>query len=358
MSIFKKYPSIGKFQDVMCYVKKRNKRTFSHLNIDDNGNKYPVFNDTVLPILKFEGTVKLHGTNACVVVNSDETIDAQSRSRILTLISDNHGFCMWLSKTKNIFLNEYKKYINDMNIKSLHIYGEWCGSNIQSNVALTGIEKTFVIFSILQTNSDDSETWLSHDELNYLCNIKNNIRNIYEFKTYNVEIDMNNPFSGFEKIDQFKDEIDKICPVAKSLNSTAECTNGEGNVWHCITKNYEHLYFKHKGESHQRSGKKPKLQKIQEKLTAQQQECFDNFITTAVTVDRLAQGIEYLVEQNLEINQKNTGCYLKWFMSDVQKECETEFTLLSEQNISWSQIQKPITNMAREFLFSEINCLH
>jgi len=355
MTNFIKYPSIGKFNDVLKTVKKNNKRTFSHLEIAEDGTKTPIFNEATLPVLKFQGTVKLHGTNAAVCISSDFTVDAQSRTRTLSLISDNQGFCSWLVGKSEVFLEAYKECIESLDVFSLHIFGEWCGGNIQSNVGLTGVDKTFVIFGILQTNTDNTEQWLTPSEISYLSDAENNIRNIFEFPTYDIEVDMNNPAEGLAQADKLRDEIDLVCPVAKALGSEAECTHGEGNVWRCITEGYTGLAFKHKGESHQRSGKAPKSQKIAEPLTDEQQLAFDDFLKEAVTVDRLAQGVEFLKENNLELHQKNTGVYLKWFSADVQKECKEELTTLVKTGVEWKQVVKPLSQMAREFLFSEID---
>jgi len=355
MTNFIKYPSIGKFTEVVKTVKKNNKRTFSHLEVAEDGTKTPIFNEATLPVLKFQGTVKLHGTNAAVCINSELTVDAQSRTRTLSLTSDNHGFCSWLVGKSEVFLGAYKERIESLDVFSLHIFGEWCGSNIQSNVGLTGVEKTFVIFGILQTNTDNNEQWLTPSDINYLSDAENNIRNIFEFPTYNIEIDMNNPSEGLAQADKLRDEIDLVCPVAKALGSEAECEHGEGNVWRCVTEGYTGLAFKHKGESHQRSGKAPKQQKMAEPLTEEQQLAFDDFLKEAVTVDRLAQGVEFLQEQNLELHQKHTSVYLKWFTADVQKECKGELETLLKSGVVWKQVVKPLSQMAREFLFSEID---
>ena len=355
MSEFKKYPSIEQFKGVVKSVKKGMKRTFSHLDIAEDGTKTPVFLGGDLPKLTFRGTVKLHGTNACVIINSDLSVDAQSRTRILSLQSDNHGFCNWLMSCSAIFTEAYKDRLDNLDIFSLHIYGEWCGSNIQSNVGLTGIEKTFVIFGILQTNVDGTELWLSPEDIEYLSDKDNNIRNIYEFPTYTVEIDMDNPVTGLEFVDKLRDEIDTECPVAKAMESTAEVIHGEGNVWRCVTEGYTHLAFKHKGESHSRSGKAPKKQKLDTPLTEAQKEAYELFLGQACTVDRLAQGVEFLKENNLEIARKNTGVYLKWFFGDVQKECKEDMVTLCKEGLEWKQLSKPISEMAREFLFNVID---
>jgi hypothetical protein len=353
MTNFIKYPSIGKFSDVLYDVNK-SKRTFSHLDISEDGTKTPVFKESDLPVLEFKGTVKLHGTNAAVVINSDFTVDAQSRTRTLSIENDNHGFCNWLVGKTDVFLDEYKSYMEQGDIYSVHIFGEWCGSNVQGNVALMGIEKSFVIFGILQTNLNGDTNWLSPDDIVYLSNKENNIHSIYDFETYSVVIDMNNPSKGLEKIDKLRDDIDDVCPVAKALGSDSETTNGEGNVWRCITEGYRGLSFKHKGESHSRRGNKPKCRNPKAPFTEDQNIAYKVFIEEVVTVDRLAQGVEFIKEQGLELTHKNTGNYLKWVSSDIQKECKLEIKKLAKLGVAWCQVRKTISQMSREFYFNEI----
>lgn len=54
--------------------------------------KIPRLNRTVIV------TEKLDGTNACVVVEDDGSVAAQSRSRIITPEQDNYGFARWVAE--------------------------------------------------------------------------------------------------------------------------------------------------------------------------------------------------------------------------------------------------------------------
>jgi len=351
---FVKYPSIGKFGDVIKYVKKHNKGAFSHVEVSDDGTKTPVFLGAELPVLEFTGTVKLHGTNGAVVIDKDLNVEAQSRTRTLSLESDNYGFCQWVIANRWLFLNKYSDYVTENELKTLHIFGEWCGSNIQANVGLTGIDKTFIIFNILQTSNDGQEKWLSTEELKHLTSSKDSIYSVFDFKHYNLSIDTKDPSQGLELADKIRDGIDELCPVAKALGSNADSMNGEGNVWRCTTEGYTHLAFKHKGISHERSGKAPKAQKVEESLTEVQQEAYNTLLKEACSVDRLAQGIEFLIENNLELVHKNINVYLKWFMGDVQKECKDPIETLIKSGVAWGKVSKPLNTMAREFLISEI----
>lgn len=61
---------------------------------------------------------KLDGTNASVWLNEDGTIGAGSRNRVLSIESDNAGFCAWATqdeKLKDLFAG----------FPELRLYGEW-----------------------------------------------------------------------------------------------------------------------------------------------------------------------------------------------------------------------------------------
>jgi hypothetical protein len=83
-------------------------------------------------------TEKIDGTNACVIIEEDGTIFAQSRKRIITPEDDNFGFAAWVhahADTLAILLGP-----------GYH-YGEWWGSGIQRGYGLTKGEKHFTVFN-------------------------------------------------------------------------------------------------------------------------------------------------------------------------------------------------------------------
>lgn len=82
-------------------------------------------------------TEKIDGTNAAVVISEDGgTIGAQSRSRIITVDQDNHGFARWVSENRAELLK----------LGPGHHFGEWWGSGIQRGYGLT--EKRFSLFNV------------------------------------------------------------------------------------------------------------------------------------------------------------------------------------------------------------------
>jgi RNA ligase len=66
-------------------------------------------------------TEKIDGTNACVVVDEDGAVSAQSRSRLITPTNDNYGFARWVADHSD-------------ELRTLgpgHHFGEWWGAGIQ-----------------------------------------------------------------------------------------------------------------------------------------------------------------------------------------------------------------------------------
>lgn len=81
-------------------------------------------------------TEKIDGTNACVVIDEDGNIGAQSRSKLITPESDNYGFARWVA-------------VNSDELVKLgpgHHFGEWWGNGIQRRYGMT--EKRFSLFNV------------------------------------------------------------------------------------------------------------------------------------------------------------------------------------------------------------------
>src|ERR1700744_3145841 len=76
------FPSIEQFRNVIRDVK-------------DRANYHGI----PLPELEFVGTVKLHGTNASVTIDTDTgELWAQSRSNVITPENDNAGFARFVQE--------------------------------------------------------------------------------------------------------------------------------------------------------------------------------------------------------------------------------------------------------------------
>src|SRR5690349_16795997 len=95
----KKFPSIEQFRNVVRQVRTHH----DYQGADAEGNA--IYNHTSpYPTITFEGTVKLHGTNAAIVKYKDRT-EYQSRERVLDLQHDNQGFMLNMSgkNTSSLF---------------------------------------------------------------------------------------------------------------------------------------------------------------------------------------------------------------------------------------------------------------
>lgn len=150
MQKFIKFPSIGQFRDAIKQVQSE-----------------CAYHNVALPTVEFRGTVKLHGTNAAVVIAKDGTWHCQSRERIITPESDNAGFAAWVYGCKAYWdqLAQSLSHAIDGEDETMQIYGEWCGGNIQKGVGLSHLPKMFVIFAVRFSEDAESTKWVIGDIL-------------------------------------------------------------------------------------------------------------------------------------------------------------------------------------------------
>lgn len=292
------------------------------------------------PKFELKGTVKVHGTNAGINITQDG-IYAQSRNRELTLESDNAGFCNFVEANKELLkpLQRTTGVIREC----ITVYGEWCGGNIQKGVGVTDMPKSFIVFGMKITNGDYEE-WIDHTVFKDL-----EIPNTYiieDFGVYEYILDFNSS-TFFEDLMNITLEVEKECPVAKQLNPEGNLV-GEGVVWTFNTDN-KFFKFKVKGDKHSR-GSGSKTVKPSKVYTEEALKDIQDFFSVALSVDRLEQGKEYLVEMGLDDSPKNTGEYLKWINKDIIKECNVEISdLYTKHEVEWKDIQKDVTKTARNY---------
>jgi len=96
MQRFIKYPSIEQFR----HITKQIQEGACYLGRDENDQ--PIFDYLKpKPILTFLATEKIHGTNAAICYSNSDGMWAQSRERILSIESDNMGFCFFAMQKNN-----------------------------------------------------------------------------------------------------------------------------------------------------------------------------------------------------------------------------------------------------------------
>ncbi len=317
-----KYPSIEQFRNVV-----KNARLMHDFKGKDEEGKAIYQHTDNYPTLKFIGTVKLHGTNTGIVKYKDK-IEFQSRERVLTTDEDNAGFMSYMLTQNLNFLFERFEFSD-----SLAVYGEWCGGNIQKGVAINGLEKMFVIFGIKV-----DENWVEIPKDLFKNDI--GIYNIFQFPTFEIDIDFNEPELSQNKIIEMTIAVEESCPVGKFFNKEGV---GEGIVFTCIAN--QNLVFKSKGEKHSASKVKI-LNAVDVELMAS----INEFVELAVSENRLQQGISYFNENNIEVDAKNIGQFLGWIVRDVLKE---ETDTLEQSGLDEKKVKNAIVNKARMWFLSQ-----
>jgi len=158
-----KYPSIGQFRNVIKEIKD------SSTYVGKDENNEPIFDKTLkLPTLTFTGTCKVHGTNFCCAFNFGGEYHFQSRSRIITPVSDNAGSVQFgyknikLLAKLNLFITQEFNITNS----SVYIFGEIAGKGIQKGVGISNIEKSFFIFGVKIIPDDTQDSyWINTTEI-------------------------------------------------------------------------------------------------------------------------------------------------------------------------------------------------
>lgn len=328
---FRKFSSIEQFRNVIKSVNDYSKRT-----------------ETPLPTLEFIGTVKLHGTNACVVFDmATQEFQYQSRERVLSLIQDNAGFMMWGSqdKIKHQFLRIVKHFSPK---ESIYIYGEWAGGNIQKKVGICNLPKSFYIFSVIV---DGIECLTEETPINTLLEQDREIYSIYEFDTFKIKIDFNKPEASQNTLVEWTMLVEEECPVTRKLlesNPDYKDMNkvGEGIVF---VNRATGLKFKCKGEKH--SVSKVKTLKEIALVDVEMMESLNAFIDKVVTENRMNQGLEKLTEMGLDSkDNKNIGAFIKWVVGDVMKE---EMDTIVANQFSTKMLGNRIANVARTYYMNQ-----
>lgn len=350
-----KFPSIDQFRSTVKRVRDRARWA----GRDDNGD--PIFDPTrPVPILKFDGTVKLHGTNASVVLDrSSEDFSYQSRERVLTLEQDNAGFMLHMKNHEESLDNIFTTLMLACGgeevldaVKNFVIYGEWCGANIQKGVGISGLPKMFVIFALRINFKEDSgyqSVWLPVKgfPVDELVTPESKIFNVYDFGHYEVEIDFNHPELSQQKLIEMTEEVEALCPAGKFFGNEGI---GEGIVWHCEQEGWRSsdFWFKVKGEKHSVSKVKT-LAPIDVEAYKKQQDFIDSVVTEA----RLEQGLQNLInEQQKPFDMTSMGDFIRWVFNDIMKE-ETD-TIVANQ-FDPKKIGGPIANKARPWYIARFN---
>lgn len=323
-----KFGSIEEFKNVIKQVRDRAK-----------------WNGTPLPTLTFVGTCKLHGSNSAYNVAPDDSYVFQSRERELSIESDNAGFCMWGERNIDDLNKTIQNVRNQTGTKDrIVLFAEWAGGNIQKGVALNQLPKMFVIFNITLIDSEGKRTELSPDQISSVVHRTDDIKCIYDFKTWKINIDFNNPEAVQNQLVEWTLEVEKECPFGKAFGVSGV---GEGIVWWNRMTN---LKFKTKGEKH--SASKVKTLKEIAAVDIEKMNSIKELVDSALSENRLKQGLDKLGEMGLEIDVKNTSAFLRWISADVMRE-ERDTIIASGFDVK--EIMPVVSESAKKFWFETLN---
>lgn len=334
---FIKFPSIDQFRTIVKNVR----TTASFVGLDDDGE--PIYDGThVKPVIKFIGTVKLHGTNAGVCYDG-ENIWAQKRTGNITVEKDNMGFAFFVESNREVF----KKLFDSIFFvpgEKVVIYGEWCGAGIQKGVALSQLEKMFVIFDVKIIDAEGEGHWLLEEKFYNLHSNENKIYNIHQFPTFELHIDFNNPEVAQMEMIKITENVEEECPVGRYFGVSG---TGEGVVWRALHNDSIHR-FKVKGEKHSTSKVKTLAPIDIEKLKS-----VEAFIEYAATENRLNQGIEMIfTSNNLDLDIRKMGDFLRWVMGDI---CKEEMDTMKENSLEPKDISRAVSNYGRNWFMNKLN---
>lgn len=293
--------------------------------------------------LAYYGTVKMHGTNAAVVVTMEGDVYAQSRNRVLPLgcedpTTKHFGFRQFVDDNKEEFTETailtHASLAAAPGGECLAIvyYGEWIGPGVQKKVAVSQLkDKHFAIFAAVAILQDDKEEWLESYSVPTVC------ASALSFGVYYEDV----PVIGSVEKERTKEHIQALtlqveasCPVAKALEGIEGI--GEGIVWRCLDfPSNTALWFKSKGDKHQAGAKQRNKQGGNR---ADKLEALELFATAFLTEARLEQGVEYLAEMGLPRERRSIPDFIKYVVTDLLDEVPWTSTHRTGQ---WLQADAP-----------------
>ena len=344
-----KFPSINQYRQVVKHVQTQSQ----YVGKDENGDA--IYDKSLpFPVLKFRGTVKLHGTNGGITYNwkTGETT-YQSRERELSLTSDNAGFMLHMMQHRLEYdvslqvLELLDIEIPGDSVDSITIFGEWCGGSIQKGVALNGLEKMFVVFAVKIVYDDETSEWVPVDKL-HIHSPERRIFNIATFPKWELDIDFARPEIAQNKMIEITEAVEAECPVGAYFGIPNGV--GEGVVWTCISPGYENsgTWFKVKGEKHSVS-----RVKTLSTVDVEAVQAVHDFVENTVTGPRLEWALDnMLVEKQLPFEMKSMGDFIRIVYNDVLKE---EMDIIVELQLDPKKLGSPIANKARPWYMKRYN---
>ena len=138
------------------------------------------------------------------------------------------------------------------------------------------------------------------------------IFNIFDFATFDIEIDFNNLETASKLLKEITDSVSTECPVGKFFGVSGK---GEGVVWiRPGTTSDRSMSFKTKCDDLMPTKKSSVSYK--DPIPENMVELLDNTVTKV----RLEQGISYIIEMHNSISKEYTEEFIQWIIKDIFKE--------------------------------------
>lgn len=310
--------------------------------------------------IHYKGKIKLHGNNGGVVIREEEgefIVEAQSRNQMLgpKYGGDLAGFAKWTAEHDKFFIH-LRKAIKDVfpQAKKTVVFGEWCGTGIQRNVAICNInKKIFAVFSILVDEGLISDPDLIAkffpqelpDTLHIIPWLVS--AECGKFITLNYDNEAQLELEAF-KINSLINQIDSLDPWVKEVFGVSG--PGEGVVWYPVSLQTEDvisvhhfgkLTFKTKGTTHAVvKQEKPAIIKVEVSPSV------THFVSKFVTNGRGEQAISKVAGDE-KPSKSHIGRIVQWLVADVKKESEAD---LQASGLTWKQVEKEVNTASRKWI--------
>lgn len=302
-------------------------------------------------IIKYRAKIKVHGTNASIIIRPDGSFYCQSRNEIITTQCDNAGFANWVDSNKDYF-SVLKQDV------TIIVYGEFAGKGIMKGCAIHQIDRKIFCPFAIQYQTNDPVLEINPVEISRLLPSH---KDIFVLPWHNEELildftDREQLLKQSEIINNIVLEVEKEDPFVKKEFNVSGL--GEGIVCYPLPEQYDinssikisvddfnNLGFKAKGKEHRVVSNKAAAPI--DPIIAQS---ISEFAVLFCTEARLNQFVERVNGFDL----KTTGLFLKEFNQDVQKESIAE---LEASNLTWDQVSKEVNNSARKWYIQKCNQL-
>lgn len=304
--------------------------------------------------ITYRGKVKLHGTNAGIIIKPNGKVIPQSRTRIISTGADNKGFAAFVKETENYWATLARED------SIVVVFGEWCGKGIMKGVSISQVlDKLFAVFAI-QIGHSDYDMSPVHVEPNDINTILGETpNNVYVLPWYGEDIvaDMFDDDSlkvAIEKMNLMVANIEACDPWVKEVFGINGL--GEGIVFYPISmqtpnnaiprENLSRYMFKAKGTKHKVVNTKESVQ-----LDPEVAASIDEFVDQVVTEGRLEQAV---TDGTTGIfDKRQIGPFIAWFSKDVKKDVSNGEVILPD-NIEWKLVAKAMTRRIQKWYMAKV----